>query len=403
MDAVSLDYSYNMRAVIRHRDMMSVVPFKDWLQYPVCAALTSRGCIHNCATCGGSATAFRDHFGRDRVAYRDPALIASDIAHIQRFIPGPVFVLNDPMQAGEDYFRELVQRLGGLDLKNPIAFEFFRPPTEEMWAFLDSHLPEYSAEISMESHDDDVRAAFGKHYTAAEIEDSVAAALRNGCQRLDLYFMTGLPTQTAESVLGTVEYVQSLFDRVDGDPRLLPFISPMAPTLDPGSRVFDDPDRFGYTLRAKTLEEHRQLLLEPSWKHILNYEPDAMSRDELVDSTYMAAIGLNRVKAEAGAVDRSVAYDTDWRICQAKDAMDSIEEILAGDPGERGTRLAAFKSEIDGLNESTVCEKRELNWPARVGVAMVMNVVALLVKETFAALLGRRRPTVTPGIERTEA
>ena len=34
MNAISLDYSYNMRAVIRYRDMMGVVPFKDWLRVP---------------------------------------------------------------------------------------------------------------------------------------------------------------------------------------------------------------------------------------------------------------------------------------------------------------------------------------------------------------------------------
>ena len=34
----------------------------------------------------------------------------------------------------------------------------------------------------------------------------------------------------------------------------------MAPFLDPGSLVFDNPEEYGYTLRATTLEEHRQLL-----------------------------------------------------------------------------------------------------------------------------------------------
>ena len=80
-------------------------------------------------------------------------------------------------------------------------------------------------------------------------------------------------------------------------PRLLPFIGPMAPFLDPGSRVFENPEEFGYTLRARTLEEHRQLLLQPSWKYILNYIPDGMTLDELVDSTYEAAVGINGQRA----------------------------------------------------------------------------------------------------------
>ena len=69
-------------------DMMGFVPFKDWLQYPVCASLICRGCTHDCVTCGGSAYSFREHFGRDRVAFRDPDLLVRDIKHIQRYING---------------------------------------------------------------------------------------------------------------------------------------------------------------------------------------------------------------------------------------------------------------------------------------------------------------------------
>jgi len=43
---------------------------------------------------------------------------------------------------------------------------------------------------------------------------------------------------------------------------LLPFIGPMAPFLDPGSMVFEDPGRYGYTLGARTLAEHRRLLTQ---------------------------------------------------------------------------------------------------------------------------------------------
>ncbi|MDO8916033.1 MAG: TIGR04190 family B12-binding domain/radical SAM domain protein, partial [Coriobacteriia bacterium] len=229
MNDVSLDYSFNMRAVIRYRDMMGFVPFRDWLKYPVCASLTCRGCTHNCVTCGGSAYAFREHFGRDRIAFRDPELLVRDIQHMQRYIPGPIFVLNDFLQAGPDYIEAFVKGLGRINMRNPIGFEFFTPPKEEFYEFLNEHLTDYSVEISAESHDDDVRAAFGKkHYTTEQVEESIRAALRHGCKRFDLYFMTGIPTQTAASVLETPDYVKGLYERTGNDCRLLPFISPMA-------------------------------------------------------------------------------------------------------------------------------------------------------------------------------
>src|SRR5699024_7472064 len=102
MDAISLDYAYPMKSVIRDRDMMSYLPIKDWLSYPVSASLTSRGCKRNCVTCGGSAEAYRNHFCRRKTAWRDPQLLIRDIETIQKHIPGPIFVLNDFLMAGKD-------------------------------------------------------------------------------------------------------------------------------------------------------------------------------------------------------------------------------------------------------------------------------------------------------------
>jgi B12-binding domain/radical SAM domain protein len=392
MNDVSLDYSFNMRAVIRYRDMMGFVPFRDWLKYPVCASLTCRGCTHNCVTCGGSAYAFREHFGRDRIAFRDPELLVRDIQHMQKYIPGPIFVLNDFLQAGPDYIEAFVKGLGRIQMRNPIGFEFFTPPKEEFYEFLDEHLTDYSVEISVESHDDAVRTAFGKkHYTTEQVEESIRAALRHGCKRFDLYFMTGIPTQTAASVLETPDYVRGLYERTGNDCRLLPFISPMAPFLDPGSLAFDDPDKYGYKRLATTLEEHRQLLLEPSWRYIMNYESDAMSKGELIDATYQAAIGVNRVKAEVGAIPADQAPRTEARIAQATLAMERIDEIVAGDPAHRAAALQDFRAEIDRLNESTVCEKSELNWPAYTRPRHLFNVIALWFSENWALVTGRRR------------
>lgn len=394
MNSISLDYSYSMKSVIRYRDMLGSVPFKDWLNYPVCASLICRGCTHDCVTCGGSAYSFREHFGRDKVAFRDPDLLVRDIANVQKYIPGPVFVLNDFLQAGREYTRDFVKGLNRIKMKNPIGFEFFKPPHEEFYEFLDGNLPDWSVEISVESHDDGVRAAFGKsHYTIDQIEQTIKDALKNGCSRFDLYFMTGIPTQTADSVRETAEYVKHLYEAVGNDPRLLCFISPMAPFLDPGSRVFDDPDKYGYTMRAKTLEEHRQRLVMPSWKHIMNYESDAMTPDEMVDATYDSAVAINRIKGEAGILDDATVQRTETRIKEARVAMRRIDSILEGPVNTQDAQLKGLKEEFDRLSQSTVCEKSELNWPRSVGPKQVVAVAGLFVRENAANLFGRKNGT----------
>ena len=381
MNAISLDYAFPMKSVIRHRDMLSMVPFKDWLKYPVCAALTCRGCTHNCVTCGGSAETFRKHFGRDRVAFRDPEMLANDISTVQKYIGGPIFLLNDFLQAGPDYTRKLITSMKGT-LKNPIGFEFFGPPKEgaDFYKLLDANLPDWSVEISVESHDDAVRGAFGKsHYTMAQIEDTIKDALNNGCSRFDLYFMTGLPTQTADSVRETADYTKYLYEKFNYDKRLLVFSSPMAPFLDVGSMVFDNPEKYGYKLRAKTLEEHRARMTMPSWKHIMNYESDAMSAEELVYATYDVGQALNKIKGEGGIIDAKTAALTDARIVEAREQMHKLDELVDADP--TSADIAALKDEFERLSESTVAEKTELNWPHSMTARHIINCGVLGVKE----------------------
>lgn len=367
MDAISLDYAYPMKGVIRHRDMTSFLPFKGWLKYPVCASLTSRGCNRNCTTCGGSNTAYREHFGRTRTAWRDPDLLIRDIETIQKHIWGPIFVLNDFLQAGEDYTRRFITGLKG-KLQNPIGFEFFGPPKQgkEFYQLLNDNLPQWSVEISAESHDDGVRTAFGKgHYTTAELEQTIIDALDAGAQRFDLYFMTGIPTQTRESVLETGAYVQHLYERVNFDKRLTVFTSPMAPFLDVGSIAFDNPEKTGYKLLARTLEEHRERMILPSWKHIMNYESTAMSTDDMVSSTYQAALDINSIKGAHGIIDPAVAAANDKRIQEAREQMNRLDSVLRENntPATQNAALANLKQEFERLSESTVAEKTELNWP----------------------------------------
>jgi hypothetical protein len=147
--------------------------------------------------------------------------------------------------------------------------------------------------------------------------------VRLRCTRIDVFFMIGLPAQTTASVRDTVEYCGHLFKL--GDKRLSCFISPMGPFIDPGSRGFEEPERFGYRLFARTLEEHRQLLIQPTWEHILNYETKWMTRRELVDATYDAAERLNELKVQHGRLSarrgRGVAAASPRRVRCARGSM----------------------------------------------------------------------------------
>ena len=392
MDAVSMDYDYPMKGVLRTHDMTGYLPMKGWLSYPITCGLSCRGCSRNCATCGGSAYAFKNHFGRRKVAWRDPALMIRDIEHVQNHVWGPIFILNDFLQAGPDYTHRFITGLKG-KVQNPIGFEFFGPPPEgdEFYQLCDANLKNWSVEISAESHDDDVRAAFGKgHYKMEELEKTIVDALSHpNCERFDLYFMTGIPKQTAASVRETGEYVEHLYSLVNYDPRLVVMTSPMAPFLDVGSIAFDNPEHYGYKLRARTFEEHRQRMILPSWKHIMNYESTYMSVDEMVDATYDAALDINRIKGQHGIIDQATSAGVDQRIREAREQMNRLDDVLYNGTGRIDARMAALKEEFERLSENTMAEKSELNWAFDVKPVHAANLAKLWLTNEPANLISR--------------
>ena len=380
LDHILLDYTGVIKAVVRYRDLASVKPFRNWMKYPITAALTVRGCRYNCVTCGGSACTFRSVHNRQKPAFRKPEDLARDIRTIGDYSRGPVVILGDIRQAGDEYANRLLDAISGYN--QPIFLEMFDAAPREFFQRVSRALPNWTLEISMESHDERVRRAFGRPYSNVAIERSIDDALEAGCQRLDLFFMIGIKEQTSQSVMETIDYSRRMLQRyaAGGERRVTPFISPMAPFLDPGSQAFENPEKHGYRLFARTLEEHRRLLVEPSWKYVLNYESQWINRDQIVASTYEAARRLNLMKGEFGVIEAEKVEATDQRIGQAMVLIGEIDRIVATSQGaERQKLLQKLKSRVDNSNLSTVCDKRELEVPvhgSRINFLQAAAVVA---------------------------
>ena len=383
LDDLLLDYTHVLKAVVRYRDLASYKPFRNWMRYPITAALSVRGCRYNCITCGGSACTFRGIHNRQKPAYRSPEKLAQDIRRIGEFSEGPIFVLGDIRQPGPEYTDRFLNAISGW--KKQVFIELFDAADREFFQKVSRSIPNFTLEISMESHDEEVRRAFGRPYSNEQIERTIDYALDAGCQRLDLFYMTGLKKQTYKSVMETVDYSRNLLSHYakKGEKRVIPFISPLAPFLDPGSQAFEEPEKNGYRLFARTLEEHRQALLAPSWKYVLNYETIWMNRDQIVAATYEAGRRMNQIKGEFGVIDPEVAEATDRRIAHASQLIAEIDKIVAGvpDPLERQRQLTNLKHRVDNANLSTVCDKRELEVAMRGTRINMLQAAALVVSD----------------------
>lgn len=391
LDEITIDYRHIMKKVVRYVDPTGYQPFINWYTYPVTAVFTCRGCLYSCKTCGGSAQTFRMMANRRKPAYRNPKLLAQDIFNISDHLHAPVMIIGDIFQPGEEYGFTFLREMKRRPISNHIAFEFFTPPSRTRLERIAESISNFNIEISPESHDEEVRRAFGRPYNNESLERMFEDAMDLGSKRIDLFFMTGLPKQTYQSVQDTVEYCRTLLERFRSYHKLFPFISPLAPFLDPGSLVFETPEKYGYRLFYRTVEEHRQALLAPSWKYILNYETEWMNRNEIVYSTYEAGKKLNRLKAEFGLIDPKTAESVEIRLEGAVQMMKEIDRIMTlPDAGEREIALESISSgrlSLQHYSMSTICEKKELEWPTRF---IRMNFIKIL-----KTLLARRKPNVS--------
>lgn len=367
LDEVPLDYNYPVKSVLKYRSLSGVVPFCNWLDYPITAVFTCRGCTLNCKSCGGSKYAYGESCGRREVAYRSPELLAEDIHSIQRYLHSPVFIIGDIRQPGNGYAEKLLDVLKKKRPKGPIVLELFGPAGDDFFRAIDEAIPRYNIQFSTESHDEAVRRAFGKGWRNVDIENTVQAALRNGCQRFDLFYMIGLPKQDHASVMGTVEYAGKLLSEFGVGGKLHPHISPLAPFIDPGSEVFANPEKFGYKMCCRTLEEHRQALLAPAWHHMLNYETQWLTRDQIADVTYEAALGFNNVKANYGILDAGAAAQVESRIRGDRELIRRLDERIQ-------------HGEVELMKEAELCAaatmmKKELEWPAKSFIRSMPKII----------------------------
>ncbi len=389
LDHLEMNYRQMVRSVVRDRDFLNYVPFNHWIDYPAMAALTVRGCKYNCSYCGGSASASRIVTGRTKPAFRSPEKLAQDMRDMYQLSRGPAFLLGDIRQAGMDHAHRFLSAVKGYP--GQAMLEIFTPLDRAFAEELGDALPGFVIEFSPESHDPAVRRALNMNFDNAAIEETIAACLDAGSRRFDLFFMIGLPQQTPQSVLEGVDYFERLLTRFD-DGRLMPFIGPLAPFVDPGSLFYEQSDKYGYHISCRTLEEHRQALLAPTWKHILNYETRWMNRDEIAQVTYEAGRRLNALKARFGLISPQVAAETEKRIDRAVSLMAQIDDLIARcTPQELERELLALKPQIDHANTSTVCEKEELDLPFGVTAFNLPQLVKVGASVVWDQLRGGRQ------------
>ena len=233
--------------------------------------LPNTGCAHDCGWCGGSKFAYRNIMDvRKTLIQKDNDLIVEELRTMGEAAKRTsIYALQcySESKGRMHAYLDAVKEVG----YNSVSFEQFNltPPDtlKKMGESTDAYIM-----LSPESHDPKISAAAGRGtYTMEQMEEWIPRALDAGVKGVMVWFFIGMPYQDRQSVMDTVAYSERLIRKFGGW-AALPLICPMVPFLDPGCRFFEEPEQHGYRIFHRTLEEHRQAMVEPLWHRRLNYE-----------------------------------------------------------------------------------------------------------------------------------
>ena len=309
VDNVFLNYKVLMRNAIKYHDVKGHLPYADWINNPESVTIIEHGCQFNCAFCGGSNFSYRNNFFPVSPVYRNPRTIAKEIELAREILGAPIFVAGDINLAGEKFYGNLFREIKELKADIPILTEYFRPPQKDYLNELSRSFGEFSVEISPESSSENIRRINGREYSNESLEKSIADAKEAGCKKFDVYFTLGISGQGEKELEDDIEYATKLMNHEKGsDMKVYSFISPLTPFIDPGSLIYEKPEKYGFHITARTIEEYYNLLDKgKSWVDFLNYYNDWMSAKDIERLTYQSEIEMITARRDLRLIDSETA------------------------------------------------------------------------------------------------
>lgn len=318
-----------------------------------------RGCIYNCAICGGSAYAYRKYLGMQKPAFRSPARIVADMKRLNDHRIYFIGLFQDPRMGGKAYWRELMAALArekpvferlSLDLLVPADEDFIREVSRLGRRVIFHLCPDTGSEK--------VRKLLGRNYSNENLLNTIKL-----CHKYRIpvthFFSVGLAGETESDMKETWRMwehlndldrkatAQGVFDDIrDTVPIGGPILGPII--LDPGSMAFDAPEKHGYKLLYQNLEDYIQGLSRPSWHQWLNYETPLHDKHDIVRMIQQSMDFTIDQKEKYGYYSASeagyhrVLLEMDRAIVQEMDRIMTIDN-----PRQRAFRIVTIRKNLD--------------------------------------------------------
>jgi len=249
---------------------------------PVC-----RGCLFNCATCGGSMYSYKMLHGRDKPAFISPGKMVEEFQKLDEQKINSIFLFQDIRMGGEKYWKTLLEHLHKEHWSHleHVTLELFKEADEDFFRTIQKFKPteKVGLTISPESGSEIVRAAHGRLYSNELLLKSIRSSLDAGFS-ISTYFMIGLAKETSISITETWKLWEKILKISKPESETVASIDfgPMI-LLDPGSLAFDQPEASGYSLKSRAFQDYYKKMGLPSWKQWISYETNYLRVDDLVN------------------------------------------------------------------------------------------------------------------------
>lgn len=321
---------------------------------PVC-----RGCIYNCASCGGSAYSYRTMFGREKPAFRSPNKIVEDLDRLGEQGVKVVFLFQDARMGGRKYWNELVTALKSDRSKiETIAMELFEPPPAKYLESLTGLSDRITLTMSPESGADHVRRAHGRPYTNQEIVSMARLCKRLGL-RLTVFFMLGLAGENRKTMELTYRLWEELYSldpkqAKNGSGVVRHGMGSMV-LLDPGSPAFDYPEKYGYKLLFRSLGDYIDGMSMPSWHQWISYETNELDRADIARLMLDAFTESARIREKYCAFTTPEETSEQYLLMRVnRIIMDEVERAMKlTDEHVRLDRLKALRESLVNYPQPT--------------------------------------------------
>lgn len=320
-----------------------------------------RGCIYNCAICGGSAYTYKKYLGMRKPAFRSPAKIVRDMKRLNDqgiFFMG---LFQDMRMAGKRYWGELLATIAKEKPRfERLSLDLLVPADEEFISAISRVGRGIIMHLCPDTGSDAVRRQLGRNYSTAKLLETVRL-----CHKYNIpvtnFFSVGLAGETETEMMQTwavweqinelerTAMLQGRFrDIEDTVPIGGSILGPIV--LDPGSRAFDAPEKYGYKLLFKNLEEYIEGLSQPSWHQWLNYETLLRDRNRIVEMIRDSIEFTIDQKEKFGYLTESeagferVLMEIDRTIVRE---IDHLEQVR--DPREKKFRIIGMRKNLDNF------------------------------------------------------